>query len=243
MLSITQPESTSAKWDSAVEQYNAAITANAKERLARMGEAEIARYRTLHNLPHASPDDILQDLVKTGSFRGASSKQKPAKPRIGNKYAWASVQAKSFGKPWLELFYECEGPQEVECFVSVFGLGRREKDFERKIWLLELNEGLWECFDASEAGLQMIALDQRWSASQAPMRQQLWPEVCALLEQDICYSLRYGEWEETFQLRLKAAKGIDPKVALAEMPVPTSSAVFNMHRFEAGFPYSWVISR
>lgn len=242
MLTTTQADPASVAWDHAVEHYKDVVTANAKERLARMSEDDIARYRALHNLPQASATDILKDLITTGSFRGASSAQKP-KPRIGNKLAWASVQARSFGKPWLELFYECEGAQEVECFVSVFGLGRREKDFERKIWLLELNEGLWECFDASAAGLQLITLDQRWSVCNTANRHLLWPEVCALLEQDISYSLRYGEWEETFKLRLKVAKDVDVQAALACLPVPTSSGVFKMNRFEAGFPFSWVISR
>lgn len=110
--------------------------------------------------------------------------------------------AKSFGHPWTELFYECKADQEIECFVKVFGLGRREKDILLKIWLLEINDGLRECFGASDSGLELIHLDEKWSTLNASGRSELWPEIQQCLLDDVSFDLRYGQWDEVFQLHV-----------------------------------------
>lgn len=66
----TQINENSTEWNTSINSYNDRIKRNAINRLARMNDDEIARYKALHNLSSGDNDEVLANLMKTGEFRG-----------------------------------------------------------------------------------------------------------------------------------------------------------------------------
>lgn len=255
MIEKNQIQNSSSTWNLAADLFNDGIMESARKRFSAMTDQDILRFKQLNQMDGGTDQHVLQKLIDTGSFRGISLKMTPGYgvsgdgilDKIANEKSAdifkTNNPAKSFGKPWVELFYECLKGEEVECFVSVFGLGRREQDLIDKVWLLEINDGLWECNGATQNGLSLISIDQKWTGGSRDDRLALWPKVCALMEGDISFNLRYGQWEESFGLRLRLQKGLDVKTALSALRTPSSPSVFKMNRHEDRFPFSWVICR
>ena len=250
MIKSNQIQNSSTAWNRAADRFNEGIMESAQKRFSAMTDQDILRFKHLNKMEGSTDQSILQKLIDTGSFRGIPRKTTSGDGVLDeiasekSKDLFKNGQpARSFGKPWVELFYECFDGEEIECFVSVFGLGRREKDLVDKVWLLEINDGLWECNSASKNGLSLIAMDQKWTSGSKDDRMDLWPEICDLMEGEILFNLRYGQWDDTFGLRLRLQKGLDVKTALSELRVPTSPSVFKMNRHEDRFPFSWVICR
>ena len=245
-----QTEADVKRWDRSIEQYNAIVLSNTTSRVAKMTAADVFRYAKLHNMQGIDRNGIVKHLAELNSCNNSTDASDSLRYQSGlmarlveSKPTLKFAPPQSFGKPWYELFDEV-GNSSFQCFVEVFGPGRRLRDAGLNIWLLRINDCLWECGNGSEEGVALILLEQIWTCATGEERVALWTKAKPLLESNISFAIDYGEWKSQFNLELVPTDANeDHHLLLESAAVPKSNSLFGLPRYEVGFPLSWVLTR
>lgn len=237
------------QWDAAVVRYDALINQNASARVGGMNAADLKRYCDRYNTPTDSREDVLGHMMRWGGFRGmllagglVREQSGLFKRLLAGKDPLPSPPPRNFGAPWYELFDEPPGTG-FECHVLLKGKSTRLRDAGKSVWVFAINDCPWECDEANESGLALLAVaDKALSLPDGQLDAGTCRSVMDAMAATPAFVMTFGQYKSKFKMSLEPSSPDQALgTTLGALPCPGSNNVFGWSYTGNDFPAFWVL--